>query len=59
MLKRFHCLSLNQQFSLLHTGTALFVSVIAVFTYHYFANAANLMLHIGLWVMLATIACYS
>jgi methyl-accepting chemotaxis protein len=50
MLKRFHSLGLNQQFALLHTITALFVSVSAVLAYKYFSDAFNLIQQIGLWL---------
>jgi len=56
MLKRFHNLSLNQQLSLLHTGSALFVSVLAVLVYHHFSSSFTLILHIGLWILLLVVA---
>lgn len=58
MLKRFHSLGLNQQFSILHTATALFVSVLAVLVYQYFGSSFNLILHLGLWVTISISAYY-
>jgi methyl-accepting chemotaxis protein len=58
MLKRFHNLSLNQQFSLLHTTTGLLVAVFAVLVYQYFASTFNVIVHIGLWTMLSISAYF-
>jgi len=58
MLKRFHRLSLSQQFCFLHTATALLVSILAVLVYHYSDSTFNLMLHICFWIVISVAAYF-
>jgi len=55
MFKRFHSLGLNQQFALLHTITALFVSMFVVLAYKYFGNSFNLFHHVGIWAIILVV----
>jgi methyl-accepting chemotaxis protein len=52
MLRRFHSLDLNQQFSILQTATVLLASGFAVLIYQLFDSSFNAILQIGLWIIL-------
>lgn len=53
MLKRFHSLALNQQFSILQAATALLISGVAVLVYQLSGDSFNIILQIGFWIILS------
>jgi methyl-accepting chemotaxis protein len=58
MLKRFHSLDLNQQFALLHTVTAVPVSILIVLIYKYFGDFFNILHHVGLWITISILVYF-
>ena len=58
MLKRFHTLSLNQQFAILQTAITLLIAAIAVCVYQFSPASLNIILQTGIWVILPASAYF-